>query len=133
MARLVRKASRAQLALSVASLAEHFDYRPLLDTLVSRYGGQSPSGSITMQGNPKTFTFRCTLPKSKVANFKADWKAGISDLNSKQKERLSPAIAHAFKQLRDQIREDDFLLLMRLLKRKATVAWLLSCAADSGQ
>jgi hypothetical protein len=133
MARLLKKASRAQLVLSVASMAEHFDYNPLFDALVRRYGGQSSSGSVTMRGSPKTFTFSCELPKSKVAKFKADWKTGISDLNSKQKERLSPALAHAFRQLRDQIGEDDFLLLNRLLKRKATVAWLLSCAADTGR
>jgi hypothetical protein len=133
MAGLVRKAPRARLVLSVASLAEHFDYRPLFDRLVRRYGGQSPSDSITMRGDPKTYTFSCKLLKSKVAKFKADWKTGISDLNSKQKERLSPPIAHALRQLRDQIGEDDFRLLIRLLKRKATVAWLVSCAADSGR
>ena len=39
----------------------------------------------------------------------------------------------AWRQLREQIGEDDFLLLIRLLKRKATVAWLHSCAADTGR
>jgi len=111
MARSGKKASHAQLILSVASSAEHFDYNPLFDTLVRRYSGQSSSSSVTMRGSPKSFTFSCEIPKSKVAKFKADWNIGTSDLNAMQKERLSPALAHAFRQLRDQIGKDDFQLL----------------------
>lgn len=133
MARSVKNSSRTHLVLAVTSLSEYFDYDLLFERLVRRYGAQSPSSSFTTQGSPKSFLFSCEVPRSKVAKFKADWKIGTSDLNEKQKERLSPALAHAFKQLHDQIGDDDFQLIVRTLKRKSTIAWLLSCAADHGR
>lgn len=117
------------LVLSVPTLAEHFDHRTLFETLARRYRCRAPSSSFTVAGEPGSFTFSCQVPKSKVSQFRAEWRKRTKDLSDSQKERLSLPVTRMFKQLRDQLGQDDFSLLIRSIGRPATREWLVSCAA----
>ena len=121
------------LVLSVPTLAEHFDHMTLFETLVRRYRCHAPSSSFTVAGSPRSFTFSCQVPRSKVSQFRAEWRKRTLDLSDAQKKRLSLPVSRMFKQLRDQLGQDDFSLLIRSIRRPATRAWLTSCAAPEAK
>ena len=115
------------LVLRVPTLAEYFDHQKLFETLVRKYHGHAASSSFTAAGRPGSFTFSCRVPKSKAAQFKAEWKRRTLDLSTAQKKRLSVAVTRMLHQLHDQLGDDDFNLLIRTFKRPATYTWLMSC------
>jgi hypothetical protein len=116
-----------QLVFGVPTFNEHFDYSDVFKDLVQRHRGKYIGGSFSITGNPRSFTFTCILPKSRVRRFTTEWRQQTRDLSIDQQNRLAPAIVRAFRQLRRDLGDDDFSLLARTFKRRLTVAWLATC------